>query len=67
MTTLQRTRPNILITGTPGTGKSTLSELVAMAAEMTHLNCSQIVKEQKLHSGYDESFDTYTLDEDKAY
>jgi broad-specificity NMP kinase len=55
-----------LITGTPGTGKSTLSELIAMATGLMHLNCSQIVKEHKLHSGYDESFDTLTLDEDKV-
>ena len=61
----ERTRPNILITGTPGTGKTTLSELVATSNNMKHMQASQLVKENGLHDGYNDEFDTYMLDEDK--
>ncbi|KAI9594265.1 AAA domain-containing protein [Syncephalis fuscata] len=62
---VKRERPNILITGTPGTGKTTLSELVALALDYKHINASELVKEQSLHDGYDEEFDTYILNDDK--
>ncbi|KAI9291645.1 P-loop containing nucleoside triphosphate hydrolase protein [Neoconidiobolus thromboides FSU 785] len=60
-----RSVPNILITGTPGTGKTTLSELLEIATGFKHINCSELVKEKKLHDGYDEEFDTYILNDDK--
>lgn len=61
-----RTRPNILITGTPGTGKTTHAELVASATGFRHLNVGELVKAHDLHSGWDEEFETYLLDEDKV-
>lgn len=57
--------PNILVTGTPGTGKTTLSELLAMACGLRHLEVGALVKQQGLHEGYDAEFDTYILDEEK--
>jgi adenylate kinase len=60
-----RQEPNILITGTPGTGKTTLSELVALGLSFKHHNVSELVKEHGLHDGYDEEFQTYILNEDK--
>lgn len=62
----QRQQPNILITGTPGTGKTTLSELVSLALSFKHVNVSELVKEHELHDGYDAEFDTYILNDDKA-
>lgn len=59
-------KPNILVTGTPGTGKTTFSDLLATKLEFEHVNASEWVKDKKLHQGYDESFDTYILDEDKV-
>jgi broad-specificity NMP kinase len=57
---------NILITGTPGTGKTTLSELVASNTQLRHVNVTDLVKEKSLHEGKDEEFDSYILDEDKV-
>ncbi len=61
-----RSRPNILVTGTPGTGKTTTSDLIASTLGLTHLPVSDLVKEHSLHQGYDQEFDTYILDEDKV-
>jgi len=57
--------PNILVTGTPGTGKSSTSELIAEKLNFKHLNVSEIVKTHKCHEGRDENFDTLILDDDK--
>jgi adenylate kinase len=59
-------RINILITGTPGTGKTTLSEMVAASRNMIHIDVSKLVKEKHLHDGYLEEFDSYELNEDKV-
>ncbi|CAG8570006.1 2121_t:CDS:2 [Paraglomus brasilianum] len=60
-----RALPNILITGTPGTGKTSLAEISAQATGLTHIDVSALVKENSLHSGYDEEFDTLILDDDR--
>ena len=60
-----RARPNVLVTGTPGTGKTTLSALVAQRLGMRHVCVGELVKEQNLHDGYDAEYDTHTLNEDK--
>lgn len=58
-------RPNILITGTPGTGKTTTAELAATKIGFTYLNVGDIVKTRECFEGRDDDFDTYILDEDK--
>ncbi|GAB5037378.1 transcription initiation factor tfiid subunit 9 adenylate partial [Nannochloropsis oceanica] len=58
-------RPNILITGTPGTGKTTTARSIAEATGLSHLNVGDLVKEAKCYEGKDEELDTYILDEDK--
>ncbi|KAF8948314.1 hypothetical protein BGZ47_005616 [Haplosporangium gracile] len=60
-----RDLPNILITGTPGTGKTTTSEMAAEAAGLTHINVGDLVKAKSLHEGLDTEYDSYILDEDK--
>eukprot|EP00976_Prorocentrum_cordatum_P079789 1183717-Prorocentrum_minimum.AAC.1 len=57
--------PNILVTGTPGTGKTTTAQEVARATGLTYINVGDWVKEQELHSGWDEEFGCYIMDEDK--
>jgi len=61
-------RPNILICGTPGTGKSTLlQELSAAHPDLRCVCISELVKERGLHSGeYDDAMDTLVIDEDKV-
>lgn len=61
-----RQRPNILITGTPGTGKTTLCEAAAEATGFRHVNIGTWVKEHSLHSGWDDEYQCLVLDEDKV-
>ena len=62
-----RQRPNIVITGTPGTGKSTHAQaLVDACSILQHINVVEIVKQKELHDGYDEEWQSYIVDEDKA-
>ncbi|KAJ3339196.1 hypothetical protein HDU93_008489 [Gonapodya sp. JEL0774] len=64
--TARRRRPNILITGTPGTGKSTTAELLALAVNAEHVDVGQWVKERGLHDGFDDAWAAYVVDEDKV-
>ena len=59
-----RTKPNILITGTPGTGKTSTSQLIAEMTGMRHINCSQLVKKNQLSTERNEEYDCLMLDED---
>lgn len=63
---MERIKPNILITGTPGTGKTALSEQVARDAGFTYINIGEWVREKGLHSGWDEEFQCHILDDDKV-
>lgn len=62
-----RSSPVIIITGTPGTGKSTHAQLLADESPipLKHINVGKMVKEQGLHEGYDDEWQSYTVDEDK--
>lgn len=61
-----RERPNILVCGTPGTGKTTLCEQVAAESGLRHVNVGDVVKAQQLHNGWDDEFECLVIDEDKA-
>ncbi|CAE6397350.1 unnamed protein product [Rhizoctonia solani] len=63
-----RKYPIIVITGTPGTGKSTHAELVASQSSipLRHVNVGDLVKEKGLHEGFDEEWQSYIVDEDKV-
>lgn len=60
--------PVIVITGTPGTGKSTLAEAIIRKSPVPfkHVNVSLLVKENGLHVGYDEEAQTYDVDEERV-
>ncbi|XP_054798504.1 adenylate kinase isoenzyme 6 homolog isoform X1 [Prosopis cineraria] len=60
----QRNRPNILVTGTPGTGKTTMSSALAEAIQLRHINIGELVKEKNLHDGWDNELDCYIINED---
>ncbi|GKT32557.1 Adenylate kinase isoenzyme 6 like protein [Aduncisulcus paluster] len=57
--------PNILITGTPGTGKTTIAKKVCeLVPEYSVISVGALVKEHGFHTGRDEELDTFVLDED---
>lgn len=57
--------PNILITGTPGTGKTTLCNELASLTGLNYLNITQVIKENEFYSGYDNELECHILDEDR--
>ena len=64
----RRQSPVIIITGTPGTGKSTLAHLLSEESPipLRHINVGEWVKVRQLYEGYDEEWQSYTVDEDKV-
>ena len=55
---------NALVTGTPGTGKTTMGQMLAQELGLNHIEIGKVIKENEFHSGYDEHFDTYEVTED---
>ncbi|XP_063681407.1 adenylate kinase isoenzyme 6-like [Bolinopsis microptera] len=60
-----RKHPNILITGTPGTGKTKLATRLAELTNMKHINIGKVAEENECYDGYDENLACKVLDEDK--
>ena len=61
----ERKRPNILVTGTPGVGKTATASLIAEAVGLKHINVGELIKQHKCYDGHDDELDTNILDEDK--
>mmetsp|Transcript_82545 Transcript_82545/g.242193 ORF Transcript_82545/g.242193 Transcript_82545/m.242193 type:complete len:177 (-) Transcript_82545:33-563(-) len=61
-----RARPNVLVTGTPGVGKTTFCEALAQSVqpEMRHLEVGRLVRERKLYREWDDEMDCSIFDED---
>lgn len=62
---VRREAPNILITGTPGVGKSTLCKSLTELTGLQWLEISKIAKEYNCIEEYDEIYQCPVLDEDK--
>ncbi|KAG8532011.1 uncharacterized protein KY384_003647 [Bacidia gigantensis] len=62
---MSRTRPNIIITGTPAVGKTSHCELLAENSGLQHLPVNQIVKEKRCHEGWNDEYKSWIVDEDK--
>ncbi|KAF8437352.1 AAA domain-containing protein [Terfezia claveryi] len=60
-----RELPNIIITGTPGVGKTTHAQLLADLTPLEHFSINDIVKDKGCHNGFDEEFKSFIVDEDK--
>lgn len=58
--------PNILITGTPGTGKSTLGAELATRTGLKYVNIGDVAKLNELFDGYDDEYQCPILDEDRV-
>ncbi|CCE63776.1 hypothetical protein TPHA_0F02950 [Tetrapisispora phaffii CBS 4417] len=62
----RRYQPNLLITGTPGCGKSTTCELLQRRlSDYTYYNISDFAKEHNCYDGFDEGRKSHIVDEDK--
>ena len=60
------TRTQNLILGTPGTGKTTLSNELGERLSMNVINISEFARENGMLLEYDEELDTMVLDEDQV-
>ncbi|CAI6333341.1 unnamed protein product [Periconia digitata] len=62
---MTRKLPNIVVTGTPGVGKTTHAEQIAQNLGFKHVSINQIVKDEGFHEGKDEELGSWIVDEDK--
>ncbi|CAK7212290.1 factor activating pos9 [Sporothrix eucalyptigena] len=76
-----RRNPNIIITGTPGTGKTTHCEALAARieaaaegksgdadaalTELRHIAVNDVVRDRNCHDGWDAEYQSWLVDEDK--
>lgn len=65
-TSVGRRRPNILITGTPGTGKSVTAEEVARKTGLNHIDVGEVARKYDCYEYWDAQYECYILDEDKV-
>jgi Cdc6-like AAA superfamily ATPase len=61
-----RKSPNIIVTGTPGVGKTTLCESLAEKGSGKHLSVNQVVKDKECHEGWSNEHQSWIVDEDKV-
>lgn len=63
---MHRTLPNILITGIPGCGKTTLATELAHVSGLSYISVNDVAKAGSLYDGYDEVNECHILDEDRV-
>ncbi|KAN0072504.1 AAA domain containing protein [Elaphomyces granulatus] len=60
-----RTSPNVIITGTPGVGKTVHCEQLVQETGLKHLQINQVAKDRDCHDGFDQERQSWIVDEDK--
>ncbi len=55
----------VVVTGTPGTGKTALAKALAKKLGYKYVDVNDVVKKHKLEERYDKGRDTYEVDEKK--
>ena len=55
------------ITGTPGTGKTTIAKILSENHDLFLISLTEFVKENKLWAEFDEERETYVIDEERVY
>jgi len=66
LTRRSRSRGILIITGTPGVGKSSASKLLAVRIGARSVSLGDLVEREKLHTGVDEKRDTLVADMKKV-
>mmetsp|Transcript_34767 Transcript_34767/g.75805 ORF Transcript_34767/g.75805 Transcript_34767/m.75805 type:complete len:177 (+) Transcript_34767:94-624(+) len=64
MSDAPRSRPNILVTGTPGVGKTTFCQELETTVGLRHIEVARLIHEQKLYREWDDEMDCSIFDED---
>lgn len=55
----------IIVTGTPGTGKTTVAKRLAKQKKAVYLDVNTIIKQYKLNKNYSKKWKSYMVDVDK--
>ncbi len=55
----------IIISGSPGTGKTTIAKKIALQKKYKYVDVNKLIKENKLNEKYDKERDTNVIDIDK--
>ena len=63
---MAKNEPNIIITGTPGVGKTSHCEVLCQLTGLKHLSINEIVKEKGCQEEWDEGLQSWIVDEDKV-
>lgn len=58
---------NIVVTGTPGVGKTTLSKSIARKTGKLYVALNDVVRAEHLHKGYDQKSQSYLIDSPKVH
>jgi broad-specificity NMP kinase len=61
-----RKNPNIIVTGTPGVGKSRHCEHIASSTGLRHMVVSKVAEERSCLDGRDVELGSWIVDEDKV-
>jgi Predicted nucleotide kinase (related to CMP and AMP kinases) len=61
-----RTAPNVIVTGTPGVGKTVHCEQLAQDLGLKHLSVNQVAKDRDCYEEYDEERKSWVVDDDKV-
>ncbi len=56
----------IIVTGTPGVGKTTLAKGLARETGFSYVGVNDLVRRERLHKGYDRKTDSYRIDMTRA-
>jgi broad-specificity NMP kinase len=70
LATAMRSFPNIIVTGTPGVGKTTTcDQIISLSSSsptpLKRLDINALVKSKNCHEGFDDNLQTYIVDEEK--
>ena len=63
---MPKVQPNIIVTGTPGVGKTSHCHVLAANTGLKHIAINQIVKDRGCHDGWDEEYKSWIVNEDKV-
>ena len=61
-----RSAPNVIVTGTPGVGKTVHCEQLAQDLGLKHLSVNQVAKDRDCYEEYDEERKSWVVDDDKV-